>query len=267
MPRFCDVGNNGERRNGREWRSVRIGPVVVDDVTRAQLLDFLHNTVKARRSLRVFYANAHAVRLAAADPSFARELAHADVVFCDGAGVQLASHFLNTPLRARNTPPAWIDALISGLGSDARIYLVGDEAPVVKAAADVLRNRHLQCEVVGAQTGFFKYPGPEHDRIVADIRETAPTLVLVGMGMPRQEQWINRVAPNINSACLVAVGALFRRLSGHDRRPPRWIQSAGLEWLYRLMRDPVRLFDRYVIGLPKFALVIARQRRRDIRAR
>src|SRR5690242_16291967 len=162
-PRFCEVPN---AING--WRSARIGPVDVADVTLAELLDFLVETVRSRRSLRVFYANAHAIQIAASDPNLALELARADLVFCDGAGVQLASYLLDTPLRARNTHPEWIDALIARLGSDARIYLVGDETSVVTAAADALRNRHVGCEIVGVHNGFFGYPGPEHERIVAD---------------------------------------------------------------------------------------------------
>ena len=252
-------------RAERNWRSVQIGPLEVDDLSQSELLDVITRSVALQRGLKFFYANAHAVRLAAEDETVRDEIAQGDIVFCDGRGIRLASRFLGTPLRASMTPPDWIDDLFARLVERARVYLVGDEPAIVVGAADELRRRHPGCKIVGAQHGYFPFPGPEHDRILAQIRAGAPTLVFVGMGMPRQEQWINLVAPHLTSASFIAVGALFRRLSGHDPRPPHWMQNSGLEWLYRLIREPVRLFDRYVIGLPKFGSIILWQRIGDRR--
>lgn len=248
------------RRVQRNWRAVQVGPLQIDDLSQSDLLDAITDSVALRRGLKLFYANAHAVRLSAEDGAVRNEIDQGDIVFCDGLGVQLASRFLGTPLRASMTPPIWIDELFARLAERARVYLIGDEPSIVAAAAGELRRRHPRCEIVGTQHGFFVFPGPEHDRILGEMRAAEPTLVLVGMGMPRQEQWINLVAPHLPSASLLAVGALFRRLSGHDPRPPHWMQKVGLEWLYRLIRDPVRLFDRYVIGLPKFGSIIVWQR-------
>ena len=266
MSRSSEVSEIASIRRGqRSWRSVRIGPLQVDDLSQSDLLDVITRSVALRRGLKLFYANAHAVRLSAEDGAIRSEIAQGDVVFCDGLGVQLASRFLGTPLRASMTPPVWIDELFARLGESARVYLIGDEPNIVAAAADELRRRHLRCKIVGTQHGFFAFPGPEHDRILTEIRACEPTLVLVGMGMPRQERWINLVAPHLTSVSLIAVGALFRRLSGHDPRPPHWMQNVGLEWLYRLIREPGRLFDRYVIGLPKFGSIIVWQRIGDRR--
>lgn len=264
-PSFGESDVAWSARAERASRSVQIGPLEVDDLCQSELLDVITRSVALRRGLKFFYANAHAVRLAAEHRAVREEIAQGDIVFCDGRGIRLASRFLGTPLRASMTPPDWIDDLFARLSEHARVYLVGDEPKIVAAAAAELLRRHPRCEIVGAQHGYFPFPGPEHDRILAQIRASAPTLVLVGMGMPRQEQWINRVAPYLTSTSFVAVGALFRRLSGHDPRPSHWMQKGGLEWLYRLIRDPVRLFDRYVIGLPKFGSIILRQRIGDRR--
>jgi N-acetylglucosaminyldiphosphoundecaprenol N-acetyl-beta-D-mannosaminyltransferase len=249
----------------RNWRSVQIGPLEVDDLSQPELLDVITRSVTLQRGLRFFYANAHAVRLAAEDRTVRNEIAKGDIVFCDGRGIRLASRFLGTPLRASMTPPDWIDDLFVKLAESARVYLVGDKPDIVAAAAAELRLRHPRCAILGMQHGYFAFPGSENDRILAEIRAGAPTLVLVGMGMPRQEQWINLVAPHLPTASFIAVGALFRRLSGHDPRPPHWMQKVGLEWLYRLIREPVRLFDRYVVGLPKFGSIILWQRIGDRR--
>ena len=238
-------------------RTVRIGSVKVTDTTAPELIELIAAAMHAGYGLRLCYANAHAVRLAAEDPAFARDLARADVTFCDGVGVKLAARILGAPLRASLTPPQWIGPLIERLGSRARLYLVGDEADVVAAAADRLRQQYPDCAVIGAHHGFFRTPGPEHQQLLAEIARAGPSIVLVGMGMPRQERWANLVADQAPQAVVIAVGALFRRLIGLESRPPRWISASGFEWLVRLSRHPVAMFDRYVIGLPRFGLIVA----------
>jgi N-acetylglucosaminyldiphosphoundecaprenol N-acetyl-beta-D-mannosaminyltransferase len=240
-------------------RTVRVGTVDVADVTAAELIQVISSAVDEGRGLRILYANAHAIRLAADDPTFHRHLAHADLLCCDGRGVKLAARLLGSPLRAGLTPPEWIGALIEHLGMRARLYLVGDEPAVVTDAADVLQREHPACTVVGKHHGFFPMSGADNERLLEDITLAAPTVILVGMGMPRQERWAHLVAERVPTAVVIAVGALFRRLTGIEPRPPRWIRAAGFEWLVRLVRHPVRMFDRYVIGLPKFGLIVAHE--------
>jgi exopolysaccharide biosynthesis WecB/TagA/CpsF family protein len=243
-----------------EGTRVRIGPLTVDDVTIPDILGIVRTTLEDGRQIKLFYANAHAVRLASEDAQFATDLNTADLIVCDSYGIQLAARFLGHSLHPPLTPPTWIGALVQSLSpSCASLYLLGDEPAVVSAAARALESSYPSAKVVGYHHGFFAADAGDEE-ILAEINIAMPTVVLVGMGMPRQERWIARYAYRLKPPILIAVGALFRRLAGVEARPPTWIAKSGLEWLVRLLRHPIKLFDRYVIGLPRFALVIGRQK-------
>jgi len=245
-------------------RRVQIGRVSVHDVIVPELVRFVRSAVMQGTQVTLYYANAHAVRLADQNPQFREDLAGAHVVFCDSFGVQLASRLLGQPLRSRMTPPAWLGDLVATLPARlATFYLLGDEAEVVSLAATKLPLTHPPSHVVGHHHGFFAMEGADNDLVVQRINEASPTVLLVGMGMPRQERWIAANGPRVRALVVMAVGALFRRIAGLEPRPHPWFVNHGFEWVTRLGSHPVTMFDRYVIGLPKFATIVARQQLRS----
>jgi N-acetylglucosaminyldiphosphoundecaprenol N-acetyl-beta-D-mannosaminyltransferase len=157
------------------------------------------------------------------------------------------------------TPPAWFDQLVKALGTNARLFLIGDEPDMVARAAATMEALYAPAKVLGVHHGFFSFGGQEEEALVRTINAASPAVLLVGMGMPRQERWLAANAARLNTPVVMAVGALFRRLAGIEPRPPSWVADHGLEWLTRLARHPAALFDRYVIGIPLFAGILARQ--------
>jgi len=246
--------------NSSRFQRVQIGSIMVHDVTVPEILALVREAVRHRRRLTLCYANAHAIRLAATDSQFARDLAAADVVFCDGYGVQLASRLLGQPLRARMTPPAWLEELVQALEPEhARFFLVGDEPRTVSRAAEGLEAHYPPAKAVGVHHGFFPLQGQENENLLKAINAADATVLLVGMGMPRQERWLTSNAARLDAPVILAVGALFTRLAGIEPRPHPWIANHGLEWLTRLVRHPVVMFDRYVMGIPRFAGILVQQ--------
>jgi len=96
--------------------------------------------------------------------------------------------------------------------------------------------------------------------VIAQINAVRPGALLVGFGMPAQELWITAHRGRLNATLLLAVGGLFDYLSGVKRRGPRWLTDRGFEWLCRLLSEPRRLGRRYLLGLPRFAWIVARQK-------
>lgn len=216
------------------------------------------------RSRRVMYVNAHVVNQSRTTPGLGEALRRADLVYCDGYGVRLAARVLGRPVPHRMTGADWIwdlAALCEMAGQS--LYLLGSEPPVAREAAARLRALHPGLDVVGSHHGYFELDSPHNERVIEHINEHPARLVLVGMGTPKQELWVDRYAARLEGSVVWTVGALFDYVSGHMPRAPRWLADNGLEWIFRLAIEPRRMWRRYLIGNPVFlsrVLSEARQR-------
>jgi N-acetylglucosaminyldiphosphoundecaprenol N-acetyl-beta-D-mannosaminyltransferase len=219
----------------------------------------LEAAITSHTRVTVFYANAHAVNLARTDADFRAAYSAADVVFCDGHGLRLGAAILGRALPQRFTPPDWIDDLILQPGT-ARggLFLLGGRPDVTAAALRSLRERHPELRADGHHGYFLDSPGGEQ-AVIRTIRRFRPAVVLVGLGMPRQECWVAAHREDLEADVVMTVGALVDLLAGAVPRGPRWLTDHGLEWLCRLRREPRRLWRRYLLGNPAFLLSISRQ--------
>jgi N-acetylglucosaminyldiphosphoundecaprenol N-acetyl-beta-D-mannosaminyltransferase len=144
-----------------------------------------------------------------------------------------------------------------------RTYLLGGAPGVAEEAARRLRARLPSLVVAGTDAPRITLePGdPEGEAALARLRAARPDLVLVALGAPKQELWIHRHRAALGPAVAVGVGATLDFLSGRVRRAPRWVSRAGLEWLWRLGREPRRLWRRYLVQDPAFAAILWRELR------
>ena len=242
------------------WPRTRVGATRVHAMTLDGLLEYCAAALHTGTQRVLLYSNAHAVVLAEANADFRAALAAADVVFCDGVGVWLAARWLGAPLPARFTPPDWADRLGRVCAAAGRpLFLLGGTAEAVARAGAALR-RMVPGLAVHTHHGYFDKAGPENEAVIAQINAVRPGALLVGFGMPAQELWITAHRTRLNATLLLAVGGLFDYLSGVKRRGPRWLTDRGFEWLCRLLSEPRRLGRRYLLGLPRFAWIVARQK-------
>lgn len=215
-------------------------------------------SVQQQRRLLVVNANAHLVVLAQKNSWLPKLFLKADIAFCDGAGVQLAIRLLTGRPAHRTTPPEWIGAVLSELGPDASIFWLGGEPHVVAEAARKYEAK-FGVHTAGTQHGYFDMsPGSADTRaVVARINESRPSILLVNMGMPRQERWLWDNWDQLTPCVAITAGALVDHAAGRVSRPPRWVANLGVEWLVRLVREPRRLWRRYLLGLPEFGAYMA----------
>ncbi len=230
----------------------------------AELLRTISGWAAEGRTRRVMYVNAHVVNQSRVTAGLGDALRRADLVYCDGYGVRLAARVLNKPVPHRMTGADWIWGL-STLCELSRlpIYLVGSEPPLAREAAARLRHWYPRLEVAGAHHGYFDLDSPHNERVIEDINAHAPRIVLVGMGTPKQELWVDRYADRLDGAVVWTVGALFDYVSGHTPRAPRWLADNGLEWIFRLAIEPQRMWRRYLLGNPVFLSRVATEARRE----
>lgn len=227
-----------------------IGPVRCDEVDRSTLIEALSKEQSFPTAV-FFNVNAHAVNLALSDPEFAEALNSSSMTFCDGFGViQLDRIFGKGRLRARATPPDFMDEVFRKMHAvQQRAFFVGDEGHNVNRYAQEV-NRRYPGLVVGCHHGYFSLHSGEEKRLIERISELKVDLLLVGMGMPRQEFWIKRNLFRLRCKKALSVGALFAWGKGR-RRGPRWLTDRGGEWLFRLASEPQRVWRRYLFGLPQ----------------
>lgn len=235
--------------------------VPVHPVSAPELVEAIIAFGRGERLRRVYNVNVYAMNLATDDRGFADALRGADLVFCDGFGVKWGARLAGIAIPHRTTPPDWIDAFAEQAARAGQaVFALGDQDGVAAAFQKRMAERHPGYRVAGAQHGFFAKSGADNDAVVAAINNSGATHLLVGLGMPLQEKWIEANASRLNVRVAISVGALFRWITGREVRAARWMTDHGLEWLSRLMRHPVRHFRRYVFGNPRFLARVVRQR-------
>ncbi|PWU24592.1 MAG: glycosyltransferase [Candidatus Rokuibacteriota bacterium] len=203
--------------------------------------------------------NVHVLETARRDPNVMHALAAAEVVFPDGAPIALAQRWF-APVRAERVggPDLMQRVIADGQKSELRHAFYGSTPTVLASLERSLRDRYPDVNVVASVAPPF---GPRVTLSEADremMRAARPHIVWVALGAPRQELWMARHAAQLAPSMLVGVGAAFDFLSGSKVRAPRWMQTAGLEWLHRLLSEPRRLGPRYVTTNARFLGRLAR---------
>jgi N-acetylglucosaminyldiphosphoundecaprenol N-acetyl-beta-D-mannosaminyltransferase len=256
-----ESGKIAGRGNGSSPRTdqFEVMGLQLHNLHRFDIVDRVVAASLAREKYLVVNANAHCVTLSQKETWLRDMFREADIAFCDGAGVQLATKFLKGFVPHRTTPPEWIDAVLERLGPKARVFWIGGAPEVVAEAAQNFANR-FNVVTVGTQHGYFDahVDSAESRSLVARINESEPTLLLVNMGMPRQERWLWENWPHIRTGVAITAGALVDHAAERVSRPPRWVANLGVEWLVRLCREPGRLWRRYLLGLPAFGAHVIR---------
>jgi N-acetylglucosaminyldiphosphoundecaprenol N-acetyl-beta-D-mannosaminyltransferase len=216
------------------------------------------------------------------NPEFRSAYEHAGLVLADGMPVVLASRILRRPLPERVTGadlvPALFDAArtqapVQFLGgqkspdSDHRplnVYLLGAGPGVAERAAANIHARWPHVRVVGTYSPPFGFEKDESETaaILRRIDAARPDVLVVGLGAPKQELWVAKHRERIAAKVSLCVGATIDFLAGEVRRAPRWMQRSGLEWLYRLLCEPRRLFKRYAKDACVFPRLVWREWRR-----
>jgi N-acetylglucosaminyldiphosphoundecaprenol N-acetyl-beta-D-mannosaminyltransferase len=208
------------------------------------------------------YVNAHVLNQSRETSELRRALESADLVYCDGYGVRLAAKALEVEIPHRMTGADWIwglAALCETAGHS--IYLLGGDPGVAAEAAERLGRQYPRLRLSGAHHGYFEIGSPHDDRVIEDINARRPDIVLVGMGTPKQELWVHQNAGRLDASVCWTVGALFDYVSGRVPRAPGWLADNGLEWIFRLVIEPQRMWRRYLLGNPVFVSRVFSQAR------
>ncbi len=187
----------------------------------------------------------------------------ADLVFVDGTPMMWAARFLGCPFPERVSGSDFVPAFCTTAAREGHaVFLLGGAPGIAEAARRSLQYRYPGLRIVGAYGPPIGVDQEErgNTRIVKLVRQARPDVLFTAFGCPKQEKWLFRFRDELQVPISMGVGSTFDYLAGRLRRAPRWMQRAGIEWTYRLIQEPRRLWKRYLIEDLPFVYYVVRQR-------
>lgn len=213
---------------------------------------------RPRRQLA--FVNADCLNLAWGDLGYRGVLRRADLVLPDGIGIRVGCRLLGWGLRENVNGTDMFPLLCQAAAASGRsLFLLGARPGIAAAAAAAMQQRVPGLRIAGIRDGYF--PEGHEQEVIARINASGADILLVAFGAPRQETWIARHRAALAAPVAMGVGGLFDFYSGRMRRAPLWMRELGLEWVYRLLQEPGRLWRRYLVGNPVFLYRVWLQRR------
>jgi len=246
-------------------RRLRLGHLHVDAVTFAQALDAVAAMVADGGGGAVFTPNVDHVVMAEHDERFRRAYEAADLSLADGMPILWAARLLGDPLPEKISGSDLVLPLMERAEREGwRVYILGGATGAGAKAGERLVARFPRIVIAGTDAPRIDMNAPAASRadVLERVRGANAHLVLVALGAPKQELWIAEAAADLRPAVLLGVGAAIDFIAGTAQRAPRWMSASGLEWFYRLTREPRRLWRRYLTRDPEFLLIVLRELRR-----
>ena len=188
---------------------------------------------------------------------------HADYVLCDGVPVKWASNFLGDPIKERITgldvlPRIFPFAALKNFS----IFLLGASPGVAETLKGVMEAKHPGIKIVGTFVPPFRavFSDEENEEMIEAINAVKPDILLVSLTAPKQDIWIAENLEKLDTRLAIGIGGAFEVAAGMIQRAPLWMQKSGLEWFYRFLQEPKRMFRRYFVEAPVFIPLIIQQK-------
>ena len=231
---------------------INIRGIDFDDVTLPEAVKYLTSLAHGDKTCAVVTPNAEIVQKCIEEEEFAAIVRQADVILPDGVGVIKASKILGTPLRSPVPGVEAGEALVKRSGEeDLPVFLMGGKPGIAETAAEKLREKYPDAKIVGTHHGYFNKTNEENDAVIEEINASDAVILFVCLGVPAQEKWMIENRDRLNTVrVMLGLGGSLDVYSGTLKRAPAFFRKLGLEWLYRLIRQPSRIGR--MMKLPKF---------------
>ena len=238
--------------------------VPIDDLNMEQALDRLEEFIeigrKEGKTHHVATVNADFAVKARNDPELRQILLEIDMATADGMPLVWGARLLGMHLEGRVTGADLVPALAERAAKkEYTLYFLGAAPGVAAQAAEILKARYPGLKIVGVVSPPKSSILQMDPAIVEDIRRTKPDVLLVAFGNPKQEKWISLYRRELSVPVMIGVGGTFDFIAGNTKRAPEWMQRTGLEWVFRLIQEPGRLWKRYVTDMRVFTKVFVQQ--------
>lgn len=222
----------------------------VDALSMDETVAAVRQIIEKRIPTQHVVINASKVNLMEKDVKIRNIVNSCPIINADGMSIVWAARFLGVPVRERITGiDLFLKLVAVAAESHYKIFLLGATKEVVAKVTSILRRQYPDLLITGARDGYFK----EDEEIADQIRRSGADILFVAFSSPKKEYWIHQHLKQMEVPFVMGVGGSFDVVAGKTNRAPVWMQRFGLEWFFRLMQEPGRMWRRYIIGNLSFA--------------
>ncbi len=239
-------------------RRINILDCPIDNLSRKETVALIEDMIRQRLSCQHVVINVDKLLKVRRDRKLHDIISQCDIINADGMPIVWVSRWLGQPLPERVAGIDLMHDLVSlSAQKNYRIFFLGARQDVVQAVVGKYRMLYPDINIVGFRNGYW--PESEEEDVVNEIRAAAPDILFVAMSSPKKEMFLNRYRQKLRVPFVMGVGGSFDVVAGYTQRAPLWMQRRGLEWLFRLMQEPKRMWRRYLIGNTQFVFIVARE--------
>jgi len=240
-------------------KRIRILGCNVDALTMEETINKVKEFINSKECVQHVVVNAGKINLIQSNHELRKLINDCPLINADGQSVVWASKFLKKPLPERVTG---IDLFLNLVEVSAeygyKLYFFGAKQEVVEKVVNIFQKKYPDLKVAGYRNGYFKEE--ESEQIAIDIRNSGADILFVAFSSPKKEFWINKYMSIMKVPFAMGVGGSFDVVAGVTKRAPLWMQKMGLEWFYRFIQEPRRMWKRYIIGNFKFCKLVLKSK-------
>ncbi|MBA4320316.1 MAG: hypothetical protein C0412_18115 [Flavobacterium sp.] len=223
------------------------------------IINRIRSAIESKRKITVNYVNANSVRFIRKDPCLIKVMNNSNILHSDGFGIALAAKILSPSASLKTFN--WTDHSKTFLHlcetEGWSIFFLGAPEEIIKLAVSNVKLMFPKLKIVGALNGF---DAAISDECIDKINNARPDILWVGMGTPKQELWLCNNKEKLDCFVIQSVGDIFSYLADKRWRGPLLLRNLGFEWIVRLLQNPIKYFNRYIIGIPVFIFIILREK-------
>lgn len=242
---------------------ISICNIPVDPLTMQETIELIDKAIIERRSIHHVVINAAKVVNAQNDEALKESIVSCDIINADGQAIVWAARFLNNRLPERVAGIDIMENLVK-LAADKkyRIFFLGAKEEVVREVVRRYSSMYGKEIIAGYRNGYFT--NDEEAVVAKQIADSGASILFVAMSSPKKEIFLNTYKYVIQTPFIMGVGGSFDVVSGLVKRAPVWMQRTGLEWFYRVIQEPGRMWKRYLFGNSKFIYLVLKEKRKQI---
>lgn len=244
-------------------KRINICGIPIDVLTMDETIKKIEISIQKKQLIHHVVVNAAKMVNAQKDDQLRDSIVNCDIINADGQAVVWASKILKLPLPER---VAGIDLMenlvINAHKNNFKIFLLGAKEEIVKKVHDIYKKKYHSEIIVGYRNGYFKEE--EELEVANQIANSGADILFVAITSPKKEIFLNKYKDIIKTSFIMGVGGSFDVVAGFTKRAPKWMQKIGMEWFYRFLQEPKRMWKRYLVSNTKFITLILSEKMKQI---
>ena len=243
-----------------DLKSINLFGIRIDKVDLSYVLNWIERKISGKQKFPYYIVVVNVAKLIKArkDPKLRRIINTADLVGADGVPLIWISKLLGNPIPGRVCGIDLMEELLAiGCQKNWSFFLLGAKDEVIHKVVDILKSKHPNLRISGFHHGYFS--NNEEKKIVDMINQSKADILFIGFGTPKKEYFVERWRKELNVKIIHGVGGSFDVIAGVTKRAPKWMQKTGLEWFFRLMQEPRRMWRRYLVTNSAFVFLVIKK--------